>query len=160
MKRLTFMDGFKEPCYRIDGTVYKNEVAQRLSAYEDAGLTPNQVRKISNVLRQFGEEYNCWFDYVAGFMCKYASAEQDGRLVVLPCKAGDTVYKIFCREIVSALIEKIEINAFTNPPIWVQIGTDFMASQCYRFDMSCGRDFFLTREEAEAALEAQKGGNA
>lgn len=84
-------------------------------------------------------------------------AEEDGRLLVLPCKAGDTVYKIFCNEIIPAIIEKVEINAFTNPKIWVQIGTDFTLSQEYRFDLSCGKDFYLTCEDAEAALEAQKG---
>lgn len=43
------------------------EIYQRLAAYEDSGLSPEQVR---------------------GF----AKAEADGRLVVMPCKVGDLIY--------------------------------------------------------------------
>ena len=35
----------------------------RLAAYEDTGLEPKEVQKISNVFRDISEEYNCWFDF-------------------------------------------------------------------------------------------------
>lgn len=62
----------------------------RLAAYEDTGLTPKEVKLIANVLREVGETYNCWFNYVAQCVIehsklkKLAQAERGGRLVVLP----------------------------------------------------------------------------
>lgn len=49
--------------------IYRGEAVNRLSAYEDTGLTPTEVAKL-------------------------AKAKADWQLVVLPCKVGDTVYEI------------------------------------------------------------------
>lgn len=38
--------------------------AHRLADYEDTGLTPKEVRLISNVLEDVGETYNCRWEYV------------------------------------------------------------------------------------------------
>jgi hypothetical protein len=81
-------------------------------------------------------------------------AERDGRLVVLPCKVGDTVCKHWKvggkTEIGSALVTGFEI---ANDGI----------NYCYRvkrFDRKetikkFGKTVFLTREEAEAALQKE-----
>lgn len=45
MERLTFMDN-GEPAYRFKNCVYKNEIAQKLYAYEDTGLTPEEVKTL------------------------------------------------------------------------------------------------------------------
>ena len=42
MDRLTFLDN-GSPAYRFKDCVYKNEIARKLSAYEDTGLTPAEV---------------------------------------------------------------------------------------------------------------------
>ncbi len=42
MDRLTFLDN-GEPAYRFKGCVYKNEIARRLYAYEETGLTPEKI---------------------------------------------------------------------------------------------------------------------
>lgn len=76
-------------------------------------------------------------------------AEQDGRLVVLPCKFGDSLYRIrrfkrgsnWKKEAVHILSTTLTMNNVAN----VLFG-DVM-----------GKTVFLTREEAEAAL-ALKGG--
>lgn len=136
--------------------------ADRLAAYEDTGLTPEEVKLIANVLREVGETYNCWFNYVAQCVIehsklqKLAQADQAGRLVVLPCKVGDTVYRVAsictwpeaecpddshscsgCRELRFEVVrEKIE-----------NVGEAFIAVQYW------GRTIFATRQEAEAAVE-------
>ena len=69
-----------------------------------------------------------------------AKADKDGRLVVLPCKAGDIVWKI-CYRLNGK--HKIEERPF---------------SLTYFELNEFGKSFFLTREEAEAALEAMKNG--
>ena len=42
MDRLTFLDN-GSPAYRFKDCVYKNEIARKLYAYEDTGLTPEEV---------------------------------------------------------------------------------------------------------------------
>lgn len=156
----------------IDSSAVRDHAMEfywRLKAYEDTGLEPEEIVaaanrrhdcKIDCLLKKYNELYDAVADLGGiGHLRELVQAEKDGLLVILPCKAGDEVYKIFCGEIVPAYIGKVEINAYTNPRIWVQVETYFSAKQDYRFDLSCGRDFYLTREEAEAALEAQKGGD-
>lgn len=78
-----------------------------------------------------------------------AQADREGRCVVLPCKRGDTVWRI-CgpkgrkfvaeRTVLSVTVyEPGKFEIFTNCEDWL------------------GKTVFLTREEAEAALGAQKG---
>lgn len=68
-------------------------------------------------------------------------ADKDGRLVVLPCKVGDTVYRIF-----NPPDRKPVISAHT------LMSVDYIVRWLDKF----GKTVFLTREEAEAALEAMK----
>lgn len=70
-----------------------------------------------------------------------AEADRDGRLVVLPCKMGDTVYMISWR-----LNGRHEIEERV-------FGLTYFDPAKY------GKDYFLTREEAEKALEEMKDGN-
>lgn len=53
MDRLTFLDN-GSPAYRFKDCVYKNEIARRLYAYEDTGLTPEQITAMKEKLK--GEE--------------------------------------------------------------------------------------------------------
>ena len=76
-----------------------------------------------------------------GRLRELAEADKDGRLVVLPCKPGDTVYMISWR---LNGRHKIEERVF---------------SLTYFDPAKCGKDYFLSREEAEEALEAMKDGN-
>ena len=68
-------------------------------------------------------------------------AEQTGRLVVLPCKVGDTVYQIDAECVYESEVK------------WIIFDCDDIAFD----ERAIGGSIFLTREEAEAAL-AQKGG--
>lgn len=42
MNRLTFLDN-GSPAYRFKDCVYKNEIARKLYAYENTGLTPEEI---------------------------------------------------------------------------------------------------------------------
>lgn len=81
-----------------------------------------------------------------------AEADKDGRLVVLPCKPGDTVYSIFGAEVIEKTVGRVIINGYTTPRIWVDLDCSFLSSVTMRWDLGIGKDFFLTREEAEKAL--------
>lgn len=82
-------------------------------------------------------------------------AEQDGKLVVLPCKVGDTVYMPDpAKNIIPVRVQGIAITAsgqtilhFGGYPVE------------YAWGNEVGKTIHLTRAEAEPALEAQKGGD-
>lgn len=78
---------------------------------------------------------------------KYQEADKDGRLVVLPCKVGDTVYRLFVGNPDNPVIATLKINTVTEAVKLIG-----------KMGMHKYIGTFLTREEAEAALEAMKDG--
>lgn len=80
-------------------------------------------------------------------------AEQDGRLVVLPCKVGDSVY-------IPDLEKKIPVKVRVQGISISVSGRTILHFGGYPVECAwgdgCGKDWFLTCEEAETALS---GGN-
>lgn len=92
---------------------------------------------------------------------RYEDLEQDGRLLELPCKVGDTVYevqeirhRIQTLEIISIYIGRIG-EIFFNWELKDGIG---IYKNVKGFGMSnLGKTVFLTQEAAEAALKEMEG---
>ena len=83
---------------------------------------------------------------------EYETAEEEGRLVVLPCKVGDTVWTFYddMSGVVDFTVEKIQIEFDKNgKPYFLIDGMDF-EEDCL------GRTLFFDREEAEKALKEMK----
>ena len=95
----------------------------RLAAYEDSGLSPQEVQKM-------------------------ARAKAEGRLVVLLCKVGDTVYVI----IDSVDIPYVRQEKVIAIEFWNKNGaiTLFIRTPYGLFEF--GKTVFLTREAAEKAI--------
>jgi hypothetical protein len=76
-------------------------------------------------------------------------AEAERRLVVLPCKIGEKVYR-YCND---AINEGTIINILLNVKTG-EIGLEYEMPTCYTCSRSgtLGKNLFLTREEAEKAL--------
>ena len=77
-------------------------------------------------------------------------------VVVLPCKVGDTVYRIsqkFCTK--TKYVQKTKISRITidDDGIWLFCECNPTAKCIF------GKTVFLTREEAEAALERMNNSN-
>lgn len=82
---------------------------------------------------------------------EYEQEESEGKLIHLPCKVGDTVYYItgLSRKYVkSAIVNEIVINS-------KGISELFVSNDTVNFENSFDV-FYLTREEAEKALEEQE----
>lgn len=79
-----------------------------------------------------------------------AQAKTDGRLVVLPCKIGEKVYR-YCND---AINEGTIINILLNVKTG-EIGLEYEMPICYTCSRSgtLGKNLFLTREEAEKTLQ-------
>ena len=159
MERLTFEGNFCDiaqcrelPC-PYGNSCSQRKVWERLKEYEDAGMPPKAVdnaREVENRLNEGG--------YSISRMVELMRADKDGCVVMLPCKVGDTVYTLFCGEVIEKRIRQFYINGYTNPRIWADLDCDFMSTRRVRWDLSVGKDFFLTREEVEKALEERKDG--
>lgn len=140
MERLTFEGNFCEiaKCEHF-ACPHKHNCTQRLvwerlKAYEDAGLSPQACAQAAEIEKQLAS-----YDFSAKKMLEFIKADKAGRVVVLPCKVYETdgvrVYEHTVREVI---YETAGGPAFDKNAI--------------------GKSIFLTRAEAERALEGRKDG--
>lgn len=158
MERLTFDGNFcdiaqcKEIQCPYNGACSARKVWERLKAYEDTGLTPEEVNKVradteaghmKNIARAYGIDVER--------LKELARADRDGRLVVRPCKVGDVLWT-FC----SYPVE--QVYSFTVTDISTLNGRTMLnTSRCGVIDArDVGKTVFLTHEEAKKALEGMK----
>ena len=118
------------------------EMMDRLAADEDTGRMPEEVTAIQCTLTEYHK--------VADPLLR---AQADGRLVVPPCKVGDTLFRVFAGEILEHKVRNMRYLAIQGR--WDIDTTPF----CSYVESSIGKTIFLTREKAEKALEAKKNGN-
>lgn len=83
-------------------------------------------------------------------LCDIWSAKRAGRLVVLPCKVGDTIWRIFNGEIIRYNVVSVSFNDHIKPRFLVECSP---FCRFYWGDGFFGKTFFRTREEAEAKLK-------
>ena len=124
------------------------EAANRLAAYEDTGLEPEEV---STLVKDWSDL--CTIVGECGGISRVkelAEADKDGRLVVRPCKVGDTLFRVFAGEILEHKVRNMRYLAIQER--WDIDTTPF----CSYVESSIGKTIFLTREEAKTALEAMK----
>lgn len=165
MERLTYRDKDGFPMMKKRGG-FKQEGVERLAAYEDTGLTPKETKRMSNILLDVGIDYNCSWEYVKNWLLdarlrELSEADKDGRLVALPCKVGDTVW--VTRNPWTGKLLKKPLDAYVNGMkmyshgLYVNLLFDtrkINGTRDYEIN-HIGKTVFLTREEAEKALEAQ-----
>ena len=137
MERITFEGNFcgisqcrELPC-PYDGSCTQKEVWERLKAYEDTGLSPQACAEA----REIEETLSDW-DYSISRMVELMKADVEGRVVVLPCRVGDTVYRL-------QYIEPTP-GRFTVGVVPIKFALVWLEE--------FGKTVFLTREEAEKAL--------
>jgi len=133
---------FEEPCGGMgcltEDCGFKVEICERLAAYEDTGLEPDEV----NALQKDWSDLCTVIGECGGIdrLRELAEADKDGRVVVLPCKVGDTVYRLqYIEQTPGRFVVGVAEIKFAL--LWLE---------------EFGETVFLTREEAEAALEAMK----
>jgi hypothetical protein len=129
----------------------RNRLKNRLAAYEDTGLTPEDCARATEIDDILLDEY-----YPSGRMRELIKADKDGRVVVLPCKVGDTVWAIldgakYARE---CKVDFVNIGSFGTTIVFAV--KDGLREQYGVTAAAFGKTVFLTRKEAEKALEAMK----
>ena len=133
-----------------------DQAMMRLAAYEDAGLTPGEVHSLwgewnamMSVLNSIGGGYER--------LRQLAETDKAGRMVVLPCKVGDRLYEVTGRKTISVYkVRAIRVELFGLFIEW-DIVEGFVWQSLSGINVEeIGKTVFLTREEAEKALEAMK----
>lgn len=98
-------------------------------------------------------------DYDLDRLRELVEADRDGRCIVLPCKVGDTIYKLFCGDIVELEVERIV--CWSNGYWKMNAHTEYSRADWKGFEIDFsdfGKTVFLTREAAEAALKGDQHG--
>ena len=167
MERLTKWNGgqtrnayyprcFKEPCYgsgcKIKACPFKTAVCERLAAYEDTGLTPEEIKApftedtmINLAAQALGVE--------PSRLRELAEADKDGRCVVLPCKVGDTVWRIIRDGEPHITRDEVRDMYFADD---MTLCVELVGGRV-TFTEKFGKTVFLSREEAEKALREMEG---
>lgn len=142
----------------------RNRLKDRHAAYEDTGLTPAEVLSMSgewcammSVLNSIEEGYDR--------LRELAEADKDGRLVVLPCKVGGKLWVTGRDNVPREMeLEAPDIRTVCTDEDNLCMSTcnrkpdGFCAYRLRNDGTDIGKTVFLTREEAEKALEAMKNG--
>lgn len=161
MDRLTFEGNFCDisRCQNTpggsfceDGACSQRKVWERLKEYEDAGLSPQACVEAKEIEAGLSAE-----DYSIHRMVELMRADKDGRLAVLPCRAGDTVYEVTSRKTISEYrVKAIRIELFCTFIEW-DIAAGFVDKSIFGVPADeIGKTVFLTREEAEKTLEGKR----
>ena len=130
MKRLT---------WRANG-----EARIMLNGIEICGTIADRLAAIEDIL---GDEYDL------GKLMELVQAKRKGRCIVLPCKKGDTVWRIVHDAAPHITKDRCTDIKYENRDIWVHlIGDRVMGGWNF------GKLLFLTREDAEAALRREQDG--
>lgn len=168
MERLTFEGNFcdlaqcRDSACRQSGTCTMKEVWKRLKAYEDSGCEPEEV-----LPKDKADEIALKLMRLADLesLCNYTSlrelaeADRDGRVVVLPCKVGDTIYFARANPILQYKVTGYEMGEASISQVrskHVDKETGLTFNFTFR-PSSIGKTVFLTREEAEKALKEMGG---
>ena len=166
MERLTFEGNFcdiarcKEVKCPYDTDCSQKQVWERLKAYENTRRTPEEVTALGELFDYALKESKTLTEQLTllKHIRKLAEADKDGRVVVLPCKVGDTVYFVNAKKIlefavVGYAVDETGISWVYSEHVDKTGHTNERTFSPDRF----GKNTFFTREEAEKALAEMEG---
>lgn len=123
-------------------SIDKNEDCPTCSICWNCDIPPRKCNYISDALEKLAE---------------YEDLEEQGKLIKLPCKVGDTVYGISMKKIISLTVNEISIFCMKGEKI---INAKCQSDDEFRnyVEREFGKTVFLTKSEAEAKLKELRGG--
>ena len=129
------------------------QMADRLAAYEDTGREPEEVIALGKLFDYALKESKTLTEQLTllHHIRERAEADKDERVVVLPCKVGDKLYRVFYGEIFEHRVGSMKYFAIQGK--WDIETYPFLPS----VESGIGKTIFLTREEAEKALREMEG---
>lgn len=89
------------------------------------------------------------------FIRKYEDAEEQGRMVILPCKVGDALFVTNEGTCLPA-VRMVELVTWCNGKVFIRAVNNRTGVEYYCSTEDFGKTVFLTREEAKAAMKGEK----
>ena len=130
----------------------------RLKAYEDTGLEPEAVETVKLALAaKHMVDLETLNNTPISRLVELAEADKDGRVVVLPCKVGQRVFALMDTD---KHISECEVKRIGMGNEIGFIGLEPIGARGREYGVALngfGKAVFLTREEAEKALEEREG---
>ena len=151
MERLTFEGNFcdiarcKEVKCPYDTNCSQKQVWERLKQYEDSKLSPEDAANLHAILR-LGDGMTLMR------LRELAVADQEGHVIVLPCKVGHRVFALLDTD---KHISECEIKQIGLGNEIGFVGLEPIGARGRKYGVALngfGKTVFLTREEAEKAL--------
>ena len=144
---------FEGPCYgsgcKIKDCPFETAVCERLAAYEDTGLTPEQCENVKVIIESAFSDDTSKAERIRELL----KADKEGRLVVLPCRQGDELwtYGNFPqgREVYRFTVS--DVSTLNGRTVLNTLGLGTIRPE------DIGKTVFLSREEAEKALQEMEG---
>ena len=155
----------------------RNRLKDRIAAYEDTGLEPQEITRIvdeyghGHTLRTHAaERLELIREIPTDRLRELVEADRDGRCVVLPCKVGSKVYSLedrsYWKDVPCPYENECEVcdtdchyyrqEMVEETKIAVRVIVS--ASEMESVMRELGKTVFLTREAAEAALKGEQHG--
>lgn len=174
MDRLTFEGNFCDisrcqstpgGSFCEDGACSQRKVWERLKEYEDTERRPEEVQALNRLFDYALTESRTLQEQLALIerLRELAEADKDGRLAVLPCKVGDTLWVIGRDNVPRKMeLEAPDIRTVCTDEDNLCMSTcnrkpdGFCAYRLRNDGADIGKTVFLTREEAEKTLEGRK----
>ena len=157
MERLTFDGNFCDisqcrelPCMHDDECEAKR-VWERLKEFENTLWTPEMLRKLNGQAAKMWDFAQAVDNMTIERLKELTDADKDGRVVVLPCKIGDKLYRVFAGEIFEHRVGSMKYFAIQGR--WDIETYPF----CPCVESSIGKTVFFTSEEAKRALQEMEG---
>ena len=153
MERLTY---FKNGYWRVNfsGVQYQADFVDRLAAYEDTGLEPEAVETVKLALAaKHMVDLETLNNTPISRLVELAEADKEGRVVVLPCRQGDELWTYgnspHGREVYRFTVS--DVSTLNGRTVLNTLGLGTIRPE------DIGKTVFLSREEAEKALQEMEG---
>ena len=156
MERLTFEGNFCDiaqcVCMKClyDNDCSQKQIWERLKQYEDSKLSPEDAANLHAILR-LGDGMTLMR------LRELAVANQEGRVIVLPCKVGQRVFALLDTD---KHISECEVKQIGLGNEIGFVGLEPIGARGREYGVALngfGKTVFLTREEAEKALAEMEG---
>lgn len=134
----------------------RNRLKDRLAEYEDTEREPKEVAALSRLFDYTVKESRTLKEQLAMMerIRELMKADKTGRLVVLPCNVGDRLYEVTGRKTISVYeVKAIRVELFGLFIEWNIVEGFVWQSLAGINAGEIGKIVFLTREEAEKAIE-------
>lgn len=141
-------------CFMVEGNCsagckWEEAAWERLSDYEDTHMMPSDVTSMRMDMAIIAALFN---GVDVDRMKELAEADKNGRVMIAPCKVGDTAYWVHNRTVTVCRVYRIQMN---RKGTFICLKSN-KSHGAFRADICLGKTIFFSSEEAEKALEVSE----